>query len=245
MEKNGFISPYPLQIFVFGNNQTLGLEVAKLLNIEPSPHKTKSFSDGERICHQDVTVRDGDVFIIFTSQNGDNMDSNLIDYLRFVRAVREGQPHKVTVILPKLPHQRQDVENRKLREPVLANLFPELFMTAGADRIAVCRLHNPATKTRTPPMENIETDLLIIGTIKKMFSDLSHVAIAAADIGFAKNARQIAKELGGLPTFIVEKDRDKVTNLSKPMLVYTSENICEHYNGYFCRRYNFNSKYSG
>jgi ribose-phosphate pyrophosphokinase len=218
-----FVSPYLLQIFVFGNNHELGNSIAELLKQKPAKHTTTHFPDGERLSYQKETVRDRDVFIVFTSQNGDAMDANLIDYLRFVRAVKEGQPHKITIILPKLPHQRQDVENRKLRQPVLSNFFPELFKTAGADRIVVCRLHNPASKTTDPPMENVQTDLLIVKEIKARYPDLSEIAIAAGDIGGAANARDIADQLGGLPTIIVEKNRNKSTNLSKPMTVFTDD----------------------
>lgn len=225
MTKHASVSPYPIQIFVFGDDQTLGMGIAHLLKIKPATHTIKKFPDGERLPYQTETVRDRDVYIIFTSQNGDKMDSHLIDYLRFVRAVREGQPYRITIILPKLPHQRQEVENRELRQPVLSDLFPELFQTAGANRIIVCRLHNPASRTRNPPMENLGTDLLIEREIRKRFRNLSKVALAAADMGGAGNVRTIARGLGGLPIIIVEKNRDKETNKSSPMLVFTDGSI--------------------
>ena len=201
--------PFPLQLFVFGDNTELGTKVAKFLKVKPSGYTITKFADGERLPHQTETVRDKDVFIILTSVNGDKIGQSVLDYLAFIHSVKQGQPNKITIMLPKLTWQRQDVENRNLREPVMANFFPKLCKAAGADRIMVCKLHNPASKTEEPPMENIGTDFLIVEQIKKRYKDLSKIALASADISGAKYVREIAKLLGGVPIIIVDKNRDK------------------------------------
>lgn len=215
--------PYPVQIFVFGNNQSLGVEIASLLKVESSTFEINYFSDGERIPHQMETVRGRDVYIIFTSLNSENMDVWALDYLRFVWAIKSGQPHKITVILPKLIHQRQDEENRELRQPKMSDLFPQLLKTAGMDYMVVCRLHNPASCTTNPPMENLHTSLVLINEIKSNF-DLSKVVIGAADMGGSKYARKIAEQLA-VPLVIVDKNRDPRTGEITAMNVFTQGEI--------------------
>ena len=216
--------PYPKQIFVFGKDTNLGEEIAKLLEVIPSPHNTVCFPDGERLPHQTKTVRDNDVYVIFTSLNGDDTDKWYVDYLRFVRSIKYGQPHKITVVMPKLVQQRQDVEHRHLRQPKMSDFFPDLLKTAGADRLVVCKLHNPASCTSNPPMENLDTTKLIINEIRTKFSNLSNIVIASGDMGGSKYARKIAEELK-VPLIITDKDRDPRTGKTRAMKVYIQGEI--------------------
>ncbi len=218
--------PYPKQIFVFGSDTTLGDTIAKLLKERPATHETKLFPDGERMPHQLETVRGRDVFVIFTSQCGGNIDYWLMDYLRFIRAIKARGPHKITVVLPKLPHQRQDVENLEDREPPMVSFFPDLLKAAGADHLVVCKLHNPASRTENPPMENADTTPLIIHEIKKRFPNLSEVAIATGDMGGAKYCRKIANKLG-TPIIIADKERDLKNGNTTVMKVYTYGTISD------------------
>ena len=126
---NNLNIPYPKKVFVFGRDTSLGEKIAKLLEVIPTDHDTVCFPDGERLSHQTKTVRDNDVYIIFTSLNGNETDRWFVDYLRFVRSIKHGQPHKITVVMPKLIQQRQDVENRHLRQPKMSDFFPDLLKT--------------------------------------------------------------------------------------------------------------------
>lgn len=215
--------PYPVQIFVFGYDKSLGEEIAKLSKVKIANHKITCFSNCERIPHQIETVRGRDVYIIFTSLNGEETDKWALDYLRFVYSVKNGQPHKITVIMPKLIHQRQDKENRDLRQPKLSDLFPKLLKTAGMNYMVVCKLHNDASCTTDPPMENLPTTRIIIESISLKF-DLSKIVVASADIGGAKYARKIAEELRA-PLIIVDKDRDQGIEKTKTLDVFTKGEI--------------------
>lgn len=213
--------PYPKQVFIYGDDERLAKSIVNELEMQPAGMHVQKFSDGESIPHQTETVRDRDVYIILTSQNGPESDSWLSKYLRFVYSIYEGEPHKITVILPKLPYQRQDRENPDLRQPKLSGWYPSLLKTMGADRVIVCKLHNPASRTTEPRMQNIGTTMLITDHIRSKHLDLSRLAIGAGDMSGAKYARKIASELG-VPLVIAEKDRDQVNpDQTKVMKVYT------------------------
>ena len=211
-------NPYPKLLFVFGNDKTLGEEVAKFLEITPSGYEIKLFPDGERVPYQTETVRGRDVFIIFTSQNGLEIDKWLMDNLRFVQAVKRGHPHRITAILPKLVHQRGDYSYK--REPKMSDFYPNLLKTVGIDYMIVCKLHNSASQTSVPPMDNLDTTFLIIDKIREKFNDLSKVVIAASDLGGSKYGRKIANCLG-TPLIIVDKDRNKISGETQAMKVYS------------------------
>ena len=215
-------NPYPKLLFVFGNDKSLGEEVAKFLEINPSGYDIRYFPDGERVPHQTETVRGCDVFIIFTSQNGPEIDRWLIDYLRFVQAVKRGHPHRITAILPKLVHQRGDYSYG--REPKMSDFYPNLLKSVGVDYMIVCKLHNSASQTSTPPMDNIDTTFLIIEHIRENFKDLSKVVIAAGDLGGSKYGRRIANKLG-TPLIIVDKERNKTSGKTEAMKVYSYGDI--------------------
>ena len=224
---NNLNIPYPKKVFVFGRDTSLGEKIAKLLEVTPTSHNTVFFPDGERLPHQTKTVRDNDVYIIFTSLNGTETDRWFVDYLRLVRSIKHGQPHKITVVMPKLVQQRQDVENRHLRQPKMSDFFPDLLKTAGADRLVVCKLHNPASCSNSPSMENLDTTKLIINEIKSNFPILSNVVIASGDMGGSKYARKIAEELR-VPLIITDKDRDPCTGKTRAMKVYSQGEVSEN-----------------
>ncbi len=220
--------PYPKQLFILGNDLRLGKAVAEELdNIEPGGVHIQDFSDGESIPHQTETVRGRDVFIIFTSQNGPETGHWLTQYLRFIWCISVGRPHKITVIIPKLPHQRQDVMDRKNRKPKLTGLFPRLFQSIGVDQIVVCKLHNPASQSDDPPMEEIDTTMLIIDHIRSKYPDMSRLAIGAGDLGGSKYGRVVANEFN-VPLIITDKVRDqKASDQTKVMQVYAQGIISE------------------
>ena len=218
--------PYPKQLFVFGEDTSLGEEVAKYLEVTPAKFHIKIFPNGEKIPHQEETVRGRDVYIIFTSFNFENINDSFPDYLSFVRSIKNGQPHRITVIMPKQIWQRQDVENRESREPKLSDFYPELLQTAGMDIMVVLRLHNPASCSTHPPMENLDTTKLIVDHIFSSFLDLSHIAIGAADMGGSKYSRKIAEALQ-VPLIIVDKDRNTKTGKTRAINVYTEGEIAE------------------
>ena len=221
---NNLIMPFPKQIFVFGHNQDLGTKIAEHLKMEPSTYEIRKFPDGERIPHQTETVRGRDVYIVFTSQNGNDCDRWFIDYLRFCESVKAGEPWRITVVIPKLPHQRQDVENRKSRQPKLTSFFPSLFKAVGVDKLVVVRLHNNASTSNIIPMDNVGTTKIIIEEIKNRIKDLSSIVIATPDIGGSSYARSIAKKIDA-PLVIVDKNRDPNTGDTETIDVYIKGDV--------------------
>jgi len=209
------LNPYPLKLY--GNasetSQALATSVAKLLKTKISPCVFKVFSNGEFIVHHTESVRDRDVYIIsqprFNSK--ENLSFDLDECESLILALKQGEPSRVTVVMPCLPYARQD-KSSNYREPVLSQKVPMRLQMAGAHRVVVFKLHNPSSYNAHPltiPMIDVNTDSLILQHIRSKKFDLKKFKIVAPDLGAAPFCRKLAQQLG-IPSniVIINKFRD-------------------------------------
>jgi ribose-phosphate pyrophosphokinase len=221
------LNPYPLKLYgsPSGNNQDLALKVAELLKTKLSPAAFKVFKDGSFLVHHTESVRDRDVYIIIQPRFGskENLSFDLDECESLILALRQGEPSRVTVVMPCLPYARQDKSSNH-REPVLSQKVPMRLQMAGAHRLVVLKLHNPSSYNAHPmtiPMVDVNTDTLLLGHIRSKKFDLSKFKIVAPDLGAAPSCRKLAQQLG-IPENIVmiNKFRDpKNANQSEVMEV--------------------------
>jgi phosphoribosylpyrophosphate synthetase len=88
-----------------------------------------------------------------------------------------------------------------------------MLKAAGADRLVILRLHSPKSATAWPliEMKNVGTRKFLVQYLKHESGiDFSDCAIAAPDVGAAKDARNFAENLGNLPLSMIDKRRDTV-----------------------------------
>ncbi len=209
------LNPYPLKLYgnADGKNQELAVKVAKLLKTKLSPTAYKVFSNGEFIVHHCDSVRDRDVYIIAQPRFGtkENLSFDLDECESLILALRQGEPSRITVVMPCLPYARQDKASNH-REPVLSQKIPMRLQMAGAHRVVVLKLHNPSSYNAHPmtiPMVDVNTDTLILEHIRSKKFDLKKFKIVAPDLGAAPSCRKLAQMLG-IPgnIVIINKFRD-------------------------------------
>ncbi len=219
------LNPYPLKIYgsANGTNVTLTKEVAKLLKSKLSPTIYKDFSDGSFMVHHADSVRDRDVYIMIQPRfgNKENLALDLDEIESLIFALRQGDPARITVVMPCLPYSRQDKASNH-REPILVQKVPMRLQMAGAHRLVVLHLHNPSSYNAHPlamPMVDVNVTELLVKHIKSKKFDLQKFKIVAPDLGAAKASRKLAQKLG-IPENIVimNKFRDpKKANHSEVM----------------------------
>lgn len=209
------LNPYPLKLYGNGSgtHQNLALKVAKLLKTKLAPTFYKTFSNGEFLVHHAESVRDRDVYIISQPRFGDKekLSYDLDECESLILAIKQGEPSRVTVIIPCLPYARQDKSSNH-REPVLSQKIPMRLQMAGAYRLVVLKLHNPSSYNAHPmtiPMVDVNTDALILKHIRSKKFDLKKFKIVAPDLGAAPSCRKLAQQLG-IPgnIVIINKFRD-------------------------------------
>lgn len=214
-QKHTNLNPYPLKLYgnISGVHQGLAVKVAKLLKTQLAPYSYKVFSDGEFLIHHTESVRDRDVYIISQPRFGEKekLAYDLDECESFILALKQGEPFRVTVIMPCLPYSRQDKPSNH-REPVLSQKIPMRLQMAGANKLVVLHLHNPSSynaHSLTIPMVNVSVNELLIKHIRSKKFNLNKFKIVAADLGAAPACRKLAQQLG-IPEniIIINKFRD-------------------------------------
>jgi ribose-phosphate pyrophosphokinase len=220
-------NPYSLKLFSVGTEtkQDFANEIAIWLRVSLEEAKQKIFSNGEFLYHQKNSVRDADVYVIFQPRFGDKykLAYDIAECESLVFALKQGEPHKITVVIPCLPYTRQDRPSN-YREPVLVQMLPAKLQRMGADRLVTVRLHNASSYNAYPgsiPITNINVDNLFIKFIKDKNFDLNKLKLVAPDLGAANSTRVIAKGLDVQEQLVVmDKVRDtKSSNKSEVMNV--------------------------
>ena len=217
------LNPYPLKLYGSPNgvNTSLASKVAKLLKTKLAGCSYKEFKDGSFLVHHTESIRDRDVYLILQPRFGNKeiLSYDLDECESFVYALRQGEPTRVTVVMPCLPYARQDKSSNH-REPILAQKIPMRLQMAGAHRIVVLHLHNPSSYNAHPltiPMVDINTNTLLLNHIRSKKFDLKKFKIVAPDLGAAPACRKLAQQLG-IPgnIVIINKFRNpKKTNHSE------------------------------
>src|SRR3989344_224834 len=102
------LNPYTLKLYSSpgGTHQDLSAKVVKLLKTKLSPLVYKSFQNGEFITHHAESVRDRDVYLICQPRFGDkeNLSYDLDECESLVFALRQGEPTRISVVMPSLPY---------------------------------------------------------------------------------------------------------------------------------------------
>ncbi|MFA6353865.1 MAG: ribose-phosphate diphosphokinase [Candidatus Paceibacterota bacterium] len=214
-QKHINLNPYPLKLYgnASGTHQNLAIKVAKLLKTKLAPSIYKTFSNGEFLIHHAESVRDRDVYIISQPRFGDKekLAYDLDECESLILAIKQGEPSRVTVIMPCLPYSRQDKSSNH-REPVLSQKIPMRLQMAGAHRLVVLHLHNPSSynaHSSTIPMVDVSINELLVKHICSKKFNLKKFKIVAADLGAAPACRKLAQQLG-IPEniIIINKFRD-------------------------------------
>jgi ribose-phosphate pyrophosphokinase len=126
----------------------------------------------------------------------------LLDHDRCRRRASAG---RVTAVIPYYGYGRSDKKDQP-RVPITARLIANLLETAGADRILTMDLHAGQIQGFfNVPVDEL-TALYILSRYFRDRGDMEQTTVLATDVGGAKRARNIARQLG-TPLAVVDKER--------------------------------------
>jgi len=180
----------------------LAQEISEYLGVPLSERDIVQFPNENIFVRLHESVRGQDVFLIQTTSSPVN--HNLMELLIFLDTLKRASPDRVTAVIPYLAYGRSDKKDQP-RVPITARLLADIISVAGADRYVTLDLH----------ADQIQGFFSIPGDTMTAFSILSdylrekqleEAVVVAADLGFAKKARNLAVELR-LPLALVEKRR--------------------------------------
>lgn len=131
----------------------------------------------------------------------------IVELLLAIDTISRNSSKPINILLSYLSYSRQDREISNTM-PISAKVIADLLSHQNVATISIVDLHSSQIQGFfSKPCFNILLQDFFFEHIKKNF-DLSQSIIVSADIGGAKNARQIANKLG-INSAIVEKVRPK------------------------------------
>ncbi len=129
-----------VRLFSLNSNPKLAEQIAKHVGIPLSKASISHFADGEIKITIDESIRGCEVYVI--QSVSDPVNTNLMELLIMVDALRRASAAKVNVVMPYYGYARQDRKARS-REPITAKLIANLLEMDQISRLVTIDLHAP------------------------------------------------------------------------------------------------------
>jgi len=177
-------------VFSGSANEELAAEVAKLLDIELGGVERSKFANGEIYVRYTESVRGADCFVI--QSHSDPVNFHIMEQLIFYG------------------YARQD-KKAQPREPISAKMMGDLFLAAGADRIAAVDLHTGQIQGFTDaPFDSLTAmPLFEEYLVDKLDGPITFVS---PDSGGVKRATRFASHIDAEVAFVYKRRRSDVRN---------------------------------
>jgi ribose-phosphate pyrophosphokinase len=186
-----------LMLFAIDGSRAFGEQVSARLGIALSSHEEREFEDGEHKTRPLVSVRDRDVFILYSLYADQRQSGNdkLCRLLFFIGALKDAAAARVTAVVPYLAYARKDRKS-KPRDPVTTRYVAALFEAVGTDAVLTMDVHNLAAyqnafRCRT---EHLEANGLFVAHFAPLLQQRA-VIVVAPDAGGIKRADQFRQRL--------------------------------------------------
>jgi ribose-phosphate pyrophosphokinase len=202
MERRGFKMFGELAIISGRANPALSKDIADALHVPLLKVDINEFDNENIFVQLQESVRAQDVFIIQPTCSPVN--NNIMELLILLDTVRRASAGRITAVIPFFAYARSDKKDMP-RVPITARLVADMISTAGADRFMTVDLH----AGQIQGFFNITGDeLTVFPLLSRYFAEkkIPDLVVVAADLGFAKKARNFAEALG-VPVAFVEKRR--------------------------------------
>jgi len=180
----------------------LATEISELIGTPLGKRDILCFSNENIFVRLHESVRGQDAFIIQTTSSPVN--NNLMELLIFLDTLKRASAGRITAVIPYLAYARSDKKDQP-RVPITARLVTDMIQIAGADRYITLDLHAGQIQGFFSIPGDVLTAFPMLADYMR-HKNLENAVVVAADLGFAKKARNFAAELN-LPVAFIEKRR--------------------------------------
>jgi ribose-phosphate pyrophosphokinase len=202
-------------LFTGSANPTLAEEVAELLGVRLGGLERSVFANGEIYVRPTDSVRGTDCFVM--QSHSDPINFHIMEQLIAIDALKRASARRITAVVPYFGYSRQDKKVMP-REAIAARLMGDMFMTAGADRIASVDLHTGQVQGFIhKPFDHL--------TALPVFTDYLRdrlqgpTTVVSPDAGGVKRAEKYARQLDAYVAFIHKRREADVHNESEALAV--------------------------
>ena len=199
-----------LMVFSGSSNENLAREVANILGTSLGGVERSVFANGEIYIHYTESVRGADCFVLQSHTNP--MNFHVMEQLIMIDALKRASAKRITAVMPFYGYARQDKKGRP-REPITARLMGDLFIAAGADRIASVDLHTGQVQGYIDkPFDSLTALPLFIDYLNHKVD--GPTTVVSPDSGGVKRATRFAQHINAQVAFIYKRRRVDTRNES-------------------------------
>lgn len=189
-----------LKLFSLSSNRHLAEEISKAVGVPLGKATVEKFSDDEIKISVDESIRGDEVYII--QSVSDPVNSNLMELLIMVDAVRRASAKSINVVIPYYGYSRADRKARS-REPITAKLVASFLEMDGVDRVIALDLHADQIQGFfNIPVDHLKADTLLAHYFTNTHNS-SDVVVVSPDHTGVSRARKFA-ELLNAPIAIID-----------------------------------------
>jgi ribose-phosphate pyrophosphokinase len=197
-----------LMVFSGSANEELAEEVARLLKVDLGGVEKSTFSNGEIYIRYTESVRGADCFVI--QSHSDPINHNIMEQLIMIDALKRASAKHITAVMPFYGYARQDKKGRP-REPISAKMMGDLFIAAGADRIAAVDLHTGQIQGFIDaPFDSLTAMPLFEDYLTRKLD--GPITFVSPDSGGVKRATTFARHVDAEVAFVYKRRRSDVRN---------------------------------
>ena len=191
-----------IMVFSGSGSTRLTARICKYLHIAQGKNETLHFSDGNTFVRILENVRGRRVYIVQSTVFPAN--DNFMELLFWIDAFKRAGAETVTVIIPYFSYAKGDKKDEP-RVSIRARVCADAIEVAGADRVVTMDLHAPQIQGFFHlPVDNLYALPIVAECIRA--KQLENMIVVSPDVGFAKQARKYASELG-VSIAIADKER--------------------------------------
>jgi ribose-phosphate pyrophosphokinase len=191
-----------IKIFAGSSGGPFAQGMCRSLGIELGHSDVRKFSDGNLFVRVGETVRSREVYLV--QPIGLAPNDEFTEILFWMDAFKRASASSVTAVIPYFGYAKGDKKDEP-RVSIRARVCAESLELAGADRVVCLDLHSPQIQGFfKKPVDHIYALPVLAGWIRR--EKLSNPVLVSPDLGFLKQTRRFAEELG-FPMAVGEKVR--------------------------------------
>jgi ribose-phosphate pyrophosphokinase len=191
----------------------LGGKIAQELGLDLCQVHSEKFSDGELFVRFNESVRGQTVILI---AKVDMPYEHFFEMLMTVDAARRSSAKEVILVIPYLPHSRQERRDNQ-RTSISSRMVADIIQLMGADRIITLDLHTNAIEGFYKiPLDPLSSIKLFVEHIRKQ--NLDHLCLCSPDFGGIKRIKQYKKELDA-DMVVINKERLKANQVANMEII--------------------------
>ncbi|HYK85024.1 MAG TPA: ribose-phosphate pyrophosphokinase [Ktedonobacteraceae bacterium] len=191
-----------IMVFAGSGSYKLTARICEYLHIPQGKNETLHFSDGNTFVRILENVRGRRVYLVQSTVFPAN--DNFMELLFWIDAFKRAGAESVTVLIPYFSYAKGDKKDEP-RVSIRARVCADAIEVAGADRVVTMDLHAPQIQGFFHlPVDNLYALPIVVECIRA--KQLKDMIIVSPDVGFAKQARKYASELG-VSIAIADKER--------------------------------------